>query len=104
MDNVPQKYYDTCEWVRRYYTQSGTSDARKPRHGDSKPSVYTLPSSEPNLNFVLELFPPPVDKTTASRHSSAQPRRADEAESLESRYHRLLLRISDDIAMSDAAE
>ncbi|CAG9583855.1 hypothetical_protein [Leishmania major strain Friedlin] len=110
MAKVPQQYYDTCAWVRHHYTQAGASEVRAAPSGGSKPSVYTLPTSEPNRDFVLELFPPPAEKTTvaaaaASAHSVAQPRRSDaEKETLESRYNRLLLRIIDDIASPDATD
>ncbi|AYU83686.1 hypothetical_protein [Leishmania infantum] len=109
MVKVPQQYYDTCAWVRHHYTQAGASVVRTAPSGGSKPSVYTLPMSEPNRDLVLELFPPPAEKTTvaaaSSAHSAVQPRRSDaEKETLESRYNRLLLRIIDGIASSHAAD
>lgn len=108
MAKVPQQYYDTCAWVRHYYTQAGASGVRTAPSGDSKQSVYTLPMSEPNRDLVLELFSHPAQTTTAaaaaSAHSAAQPRRSDGEETLESRYNCLLRRIIDDIARSHDAE
>ncbi|CAJ1036525.1 hypothetical protein IOCL2690_000830600 [Leishmania lindenbergi] len=107
MAKVPQQYYDTCAWVRHHYTQSGASVARTTLLRDRARPVYTLPMSEPSLDFVIELFPPPADNMAAavSAHSAAQPRRSDTTkDTLENLYNRLLARIADETAMPDTAK
>ncbi|KAG5489476.1 hypothetical protein GH5_00349 [Leishmania sp. Ghana 2012 LV757] len=111
MNKVPERYHDTCAWVRHHYAQSVAPMATTGSSHDTVWRVRTLPKSEPNLDFVLERFPPPADRAHASKTamalagSAAQHRRSDvDKDTLEDRYNRLLLRIADDIGCSDVAE
>ncbi|KAG5464160.1 hypothetical protein LSCM1_00340 [Leishmania martiniquensis] len=109
MDEVPQRYYDTCAWVQHHYAQLAASTAKAASSNSSVWCVKTLPRSDPNLNLVLECFPPHANSSRASAtatslaNSAAQHRPGDvDKETLENWYNRLLLRIADDIGCSDA--
>ncbi|KAK7196154.1 hypothetical protein NESM_000550400 [Novymonas esmeraldas] len=106
MAAVPQKYYDTCTRVRRHFALASPSAATAAPSGSRVWPVYTLPSREPNLNLVLEHFPPPAEKDSASIAAdvSASSRRSDvTTDSLEDRYRCLLRRIENEPVSRDTA-
>ncbi|KAG5490204.1 hypothetical protein JKF63_00323 [Porcisia hertigi] len=111
MSKVPQQYYSTCAWVRHYYAQADGFTASTAPSRDKVWPVYTLPIKEPNPSFVLERFPlaangkHPSTKERESAHSAAQPQCSEViGDTLENRYNRLLARITNDIANSDATQ